>query len=72
MLRSLLFVPAKDKMLQKISVFSSDGYIIDLEDSINEDEKEKALEVLCSFLTKHNIIPNIYVRLNKERYYTYA
>jgi citrate lyase subunit beta/citryl-CoA lyase len=72
MLRSLLFVPAKDKMLQKISVFSSDGYIIDLEDSINEDEKEKALEVLCSFLTKHNIIPNIYVRLNKERYYTEA
>ena len=72
MQRSLLFVPAKEKMLQKISILSSDGYIIDLEDSINEDEKEKALDVLCAFLKNYDKIPNVYIRLNKGRYYSEA
>lgn len=66
MLRSLLFVPAKEKMLKKISSLSSDGYIIDLEDSIREEEKDYALRTLCEFLATSNQL-NVYIRLNKER-----
>lgn len=68
MLRSLLFVPTKEKMLNKIASLDSDGYIIDLEDSINEEDKSDALELLCSFLSEHEEWSNIYVRLNKTRF----
>ena len=68
MIRSLLFVPAKENKLNKIPSLSSDGYIIDLEDSIIDSEKEEALKVLCSFLTAHQNIPNLFVRLNKDRF----
>lgn len=68
MLRSLLFVPAQDKMLKKVSVLDADGYIIDLEDSISNNDKIQALERTEAFL-KHNSIQNpIYVRVNKENY----
>ena len=33
-IKSLLFVPARDKMLDKIKTMNADAYIIDLEDSI--------------------------------------
>lgn len=61
-MRSLLFVPAVDKMMNKISSFSADGYIIDLEDSIPLERKQSALDELISFL---NSCPaNIFVRLD--------
>ena len=50
-MRSLLFIPAKEKMLNKIAELSADAYIIDLEDSIPEEDKEKALELLCLWLS---------------------
>ena len=68
MLRSLLFVPAKEKMMNKISSLSSDGYIIDLEDSINEGEKAEALELLCSLLSEHSEWSDIFIRLNKTHF----
>lgn len=68
MLRSLLFVPAKEKMLNKIASFTADGYIIDLEDSISEEEKGNALNSVISFLNEQHDIPNLYVRLNKNRF----
>jgi len=34
--RSLLFVPAKEKMLRKIDNLDADSFIIDLEDSISK------------------------------------
>ena len=65
---SLLFVPAKDRMLAKIESFDADAYIIDLEDSIEDYDKEEALERLVNWLRgnaeKHKII----VRLNKTTY----
>ena len=42
MIRSLLFVPSKEKMFKKIGVLGADAYIVDLEDSIEEENKEKA------------------------------
>lgn len=68
MIRSLLFVPAKDKMLKKIPALKADAFIIDLEDSIKPEEKEIALKVLCDFLGTNNL-NNIFVRLNKDNYY---
>ena len=57
---SLLFVPAKDRMLAKIESFDADAYIIDLEDSIEDYDKEEALERLVNWLRgnaeKHKII----------------
>lgn len=68
MLRSLLFVPAKEKMLNKIASFTADGYIIDLEDSIGEEEKGNALNSVITFLNERHDTPNLYVRLNKIRF----
>lgn len=67
-IKSLLFVPAKEKMMNKISSLSSDGYIIDLEDSINEGEKAEALELLCSLLSEHSEWSDIFIRLNKTHF----
>ena len=68
MLRSLLFVPAKVKTMSKIPALTADCFIIDLEDSINEEEKAEALKLLCSFLTEHPEGTNFFVRLNKSRF----
>ena len=62
-MKSFLFVPSKAKMLLKIPTFSADAYIIDLEDSIKESDKEVALDDLCSFL-KENTLNNIFIRLD--------
>lgn len=67
-MRSLLFVPAKEKMMNKITSLSSDGYIIDLEDSINEEDKPAALKKLSLYLSEHSEWSNVYVRLNKTRF----
>lgn len=64
--KSLLFVPAKEKMISKIQNFGADAFILDLEDSIEAEKKEEALETLSIFLHK-NILPDkCFVRLNKE------
>ena len=69
LLKSLLFVPAKEKMLRKIGTLEADAYIIDLEDSIEESDKETALKLVCEFLdnieeTRYTIV----IRVNKDRY----
>lgn len=68
-LHSLLFVPAREKMLNKIDNFSADGYIIDLEDSIGDEEKSDALTCTVNYLrSKQSSDMNIFVRLNKNNY----
>ena len=49
-MKSLMFVPSKPKMLEKILTSEADACIIDLEDSINEKDKQQALKDACSFL----------------------
>ena len=50
-MKSMMFVPSKPKMLGKISNSEADAFIIDLEDSINEADKRKALDDACEFLS---------------------
>ena len=64
--RSLLFVPAKDKTLAKIPSLDADAYIIDLEDSIPEEEKEEALNRVILFLEGFTAASNIIVRINSS------
>ena len=66
--RSLMFVPAKEKMLLKLGQMGADIYIVDLEDSIAEDEKEKALYDTVETLNKLRTECPIYIRLNKPRF----
>lgn len=68
MIRSFLFVPAKEKTLMKIPSLLSDRIIIDLEDSIEETEKNDALHRVCDFLIENVNRKNIFVRLNAENY----
>ena len=65
-IKSLLFVPAKDKMLAKIPSMNANAYIIDLEDSIPEEEKEEALARVSVFLDALAAVPNIIVRINSN------
>jgi len=64
--RSLMFVPAVEKMLRKIIQYNADAYIIDLEDSIIESDKSDALERCVAALNEMNSVENIFVRLNKN------
>lgn len=66
--RSLLFIPAKEKMLNKIKEFNADMYILDLEDSIDINEKENALNILISYLDELQEQSNIIVRVNADNY----
>lgn len=66
-LRSLLFVPAKEKMMKKIPYMQADAYILDLEESIEISKKNEALERIIDFLSKFST-KSIIVRLNKNNY----
>lgn len=65
-IKSLLFVPAKDKMLAKIPQMNADAFIIDLEDSIPEEEKEEALNRTVTFISGLASAANIIVRINSN------
>lgn len=65
-IKSLLFVPAKDKMLAKIPSMKANAYIIDLEDSIPEEEKEEALARVDAYLEGLSTVSNIIVRINSN------
>ena len=63
-IHSLLFIPGREKMLEKIPVSSVDAHIIDLEDSISQDEKESALDATIHFLENH-VTKNCFVRIDR-------
>lgn len=63
--RSLLFVPAnKEKMLLKIDELEADIIIIDLEDAVSLDEKQKSRELLKKHLPKLN--KSVLIRVNSS------
>ena len=66
-IRSLLFVPAETSKLKKIGLCNADAYIIDIEDSIAEEDKDVALERTKEFLSNQEV-NDIFVRINKQRY----
>lgn len=66
-IRSLLFVPAEERRLAKIGKTNADAYIIDLEDSIAQEDKEEALNRTVGFLRTCGA-ENLFVRVNRTRY----
>lgn len=64
--KSLLFVPARDKMLAKIPQMNADAFIIDLEDSIPEEEKEEALDRTINFIRGLSSASNMIIRINSN------
>jgi citrate lyase beta subunit len=66
-LKSLIFVPATDRFLSKLKGTAAEAVIFDLEDSIVENEKEKALQILEQYLTNNPLKVKTYIRINRDR-----
>lgn len=63
--RSLLYVPASsEKMLNKARTISSDAVILDLEDSVSPEEKEKARKNVVEYLHERQYEKEVIVRIN--------
>lgn len=65
--RSLLFVPATEKMLSKIELCKADAIIVDLEDAILAEDKDNALCRLENFLKAYSYKTDLFVRINPIR-----
>ena len=65
-MKSLMFVPARMRMMEKISRFQADAYILDLEDSIPEADKDVALQEVCDFLAEDRTCVPLYVRVDRR------
>ncbi len=65
--RGILFVPAYEKYLEKLEQIEIATIIIDLEDSVAEDDKENALNCCAEFLEGYQGNKKIFVRINFER-----
>lgn len=65
--RSLLFVPATEKLLSKIEDCKADAVIVDLEDAILPEDKDNALYRLEVFLKEYSYKTDLYVRINPTR-----
>lgn len=65
--RSLIFIPATERFFSKLKETEADAVIFDLEDSIIENDKEKALQLLEQCLTNNPIKAKIYIRINRDR-----
>lgn len=65
-LRSLLFIPAdKERMLDKINILLPDAFILDLEDSVSDKNKEIARINISNKLTSIDIKDEIiFIRIN--------
>ena len=66
-IKSMIFVPAVEKRLAKIGKMHADAYIIDLEDSIAQNDKDRALHLTADFL-KDCKETNIFIRINRDRF----
>lgn len=64
---SFLFVPANEKMLAKIEKVKADAVIIDLEDAVLPEDKDKALWLVDSFLQTYSYHIDIFIRINPLR-----
>lgn len=66
-LKSLLFVPASDeRKLRKALASEAEGVVLDLEDSVLEDNRPHAREAVKGFLRDaHGKRPQVFVRINR-------
>ena len=67
-MKSLLFIPSNNKkMLEKIEVYQPDVFILDLEDSVPDEQKDSARQNISEKLdviSKEKIKSKIFIRLN--------
>lgn len=64
MTRSFLFVPAdSEKKLEKAAASQADALIVDLEDSVAQEEKPRARDIAKAFLEERHA-PALWVRIN--------
>ncbi len=66
MFRSLLFIPSNNpSMIQNADIFSADGIIFDLEDSVDITEKDNARNLLMNYFNEGTNYPSLIVlRIN--------
>lgn len=64
--RSMLFIPSTERFLTKIQGVSADAVIVDLEDSIPENQKQEALQRLHEYLKQNSVDNDIFVRINRS------
>ena len=62
--KTWLFVPAKERFLKNFEKIDADYVILDLEDSLREEQKDEGLTLAGEILEKYGKIRNIYVRVN--------
>lgn len=67
MLRTLLFVPALEKRLAKIPTIGADAFVVDLEDSIPEQEKDAALVRAVDFIRTYEGAAPCFFRVDRSR-----
>ncbi len=65
--RTWLFVPAKEKYRDKIESIEADNLILDLEDSLTQEQKEPGLKLVSDLVEKYGCRRKIYVRVNSGR-----
>jgi citrate lyase subunit beta/citryl-CoA lyase len=66
-MRSLLFVPAdQPRKLEKAASSEADVLVLDLEDSVAADAKQRARDTMSAVLAEHrpSVLPSLYVRVN--------
>lgn len=67
--KTWLFVPAKEKYVERIPQIEADAIILDLEDSLAPSQKEKGQEIAAEILQRYGESRELYVRLNSgERF----
>ena len=62
--KTWLFVPAKEKFLKNLNKIEADYIILDLEDSLTEEQKEGGLALTSQILQQYGKDKKLYVRIN--------
>lgn len=62
--KTWLFVPAKEKFLKNFKKIEADHIILDLEDSLKEEQKEEGLALTKQVLQQYGKDKKLYVRVN--------
>lgn len=62
--KTWLFVPAKEKFLSHFKDITADSVILDLEDSLSQEQKDEGLRLVQKFVSQYGKVRSIYVRVN--------
>ena len=62
--KTWLFVPVKERFLKNFETIKADYVILDLEDSLKEEQKEEGLVLASEIIQKYGKTRSIYVRVN--------